>query len=91
MTAGLSFANNAFSMGANGFTTANRYPRQVVNANDTVLTMVQGPSIGINAATNGTNGAYIGWRYECGALTFFSSNGIAAPAVGFAIDKPLGV
>jgi len=85
--------NNNFSMGANGFSTANRYPRQVVNPFDTVLTMVEGGSIAINAAASGTNGARITWRFECGALTASSgpNDPVALPSEGFAIDRPLGI
>jgi hypothetical protein len=87
----MSFENNVFAMGGNGFSTANRYPRQVANSADAVLTMVQGRSISVNAAIAGTNGANISWRFECGALTFFSDGGTTVPAAGFATDKPVGV
>lgn len=91
MTAGLSFRNNVFSMGANGFSTANRYPRQVANAADTVLTMVQGPSFAFNATLESTTNARISWRFECGALTYFYENVAPVPAVGFAVDKPIAL
>lgn len=95
MTAGLSFANNVFSMGANGFSTDNRYPRQVANSSDTVMTMVEGDSTRINASPvpggGGVNSINLAWRFECGTLTYTSGNGVTAPAVGFAIDRPIGV
>ena len=91
MSTGMSFRDNVFSMGANGFSTVNRYPRQVANSADTVLTMVQGRSISVNATVAGTNGANISWRFECGALTFFSNGGTTVPAAGFATDKLVGV
>jgi|JI10StandDraft_1071094.scaffolds.fasta_scaffold2570867_2 hypothetical protein len=87
----MSFENNVFAMGGNGFSTANRYPRQVANSADAVLTMVEGRSISVNAAIAGTNGANISWRFECGALTFFSNGGTTVPAAGFATDKEVGV
>lgn len=88
----MSFRDNVFSMGANGFSTVNRYPRQVANPGDTVLTMVEGPTILINAAISGTNGARIAWRFECGALTAVGPNDpVALPSAGFAIDRPIGV
>lgn len=88
----LSFANNVFSMGSNGFSTANRYPRQVALEADTLLTMVQGPSFAFNAVASGSTAVNISWRFECGALTFFTSEGAApTPAEGFATDKPLGI
>lgn len=88
----MSFRDNVFSMGANGFSTVNRYPRQVANPGDTVLTMVEGPTILINAAISGTNGARIAWRFECGALTATGPrDGVTTPAAGFAIDRPIGL
>ncbi len=88
----MSFRNNVFSMGSNGFSTANRYPRQVALAADTVMTMVQGRSFAFNAVQQGPNGIAISWRYECGALTFSENNRNATiPTAGFAIDKPIAV
>jgi hypothetical protein len=80
--------NNVFSMG-DSFTTANRYPRQVANPIDTVMTMVEGPSIAITAAQQGKNGMDIRWRYECGSLTF--TNAAPGQLVNFAIDRPIAV
>ena len=87
----LSFANNVFSMGSNGFSTANRYPRQVVNPADTVLTMVQGPSFSFNVLLSGSTSVGISWRFECGSLTFFSNGGTTVPSAGFAADRSIGV
>lgn len=91
MTTGLIFENNVFSMGSNGFSTANRYPRQVASAADTVLTMVQGPSFSFNVLFSGSTSVGVSWRFECGALTFFSNGGTTVPSAGFAVDKPVGV
>lgn len=91
MSTGMSFRNNVFSMGVNGFSTANRYPRQVANAGDTVLTMVQGPSFSFNVLLSGSTSVGISWRFECGALTFFSNGGTTIPSAGFAVDRPMGV
>jgi hypothetical protein len=88
---GMSFRNNVFSMGANGFSTANRYPRQVALPADAVLTMVQGPSFAFNASLSGSVGVSISWRFECGALTFSSENFAPVPPAGFAVDKPIGL
>ena len=84
------FRSNVFSMG-DQFTTANSYPRQVANPADTVMTMVQGASIAINAAASGANGAQISWRFEGGALTFSGASSTAIPSAGFATDRPIGV
>lgn len=80
--------NNVFSMG-NQFTTANSYPRQVANPLDTVMTMVEGASVAFVVAGTGSVTRVIGWRFECGALTF--ANASSPPATGFAIDRPIGV
>jgi hypothetical protein len=89
MTAGLLFTGSTFSMGANGFSTANRYPRQVANPADTMLTMVEGPSMAIVVIGSGSSQAY-GWRFECGDLTFTGSSS-TVPSAGFAVDKPVGL
>ncbi len=88
---GLRIANGALSLGANGFSTAYRYLRQVTSPADKVMTMVEGPSVAFQVAILGSSARqYIGWRYECGSLTFTGAFNGTAPASGFAIDKDVG-
>ena len=92
MTIGITFNGTDMIIGANGFSTENRYVRQVADPLDAVMTMVEGPSIAINTGVSGSNG-YFAWRFECGALTMAGgSNGVVtAPAAGFAVDRVIAL
>lgn len=91
MSNGLRIANGVFSIGANGFSTAYRYLRQVANPADKALTMVQGPSIVFRVKVLGSAAQqFIAWRYECGALTFSGGYNATHPSPGFAVDKDVG-
>lgn len=78
-------------MGANGFSTAYRYLRQVASSADKVMTMVQGSSIAVQVE-NSSSGTYqyVSWRFECGALTFVGQGSASVPAAGFAVDRDVG-
>lgn len=89
MTTGLQLTPTSMTIGANEFSTANRYPRQVALLADAIATMVEGPSISVNMGGSGTQGFSL--RYECGDLTKVAGRSGSTIATGFAVDKPIGV
>ena len=87
MATGVIFTGTDFIMGANGFSTQNRYVRQVANPANAMMAMVEGPSIAISFETEGSTFTF-NWRYECGSLTRVGGNpSVGPPAAGFATDR----
>lgn len=79
MATGIEFTGGDFTIGANGFSTANRYIRQVANPADGMAWMVEGPSIRLLFSPT----PY--WLFECGPYAIGSLH----PDFygGFAIDR----
>lgn len=91
MTNGLKITPTMMSIGANEFSTANRYPRQVALLADAIATMVEGPSMSVSMVPSGGSAQAVSWRFECGDLTKAGGYSGAGIATGFAVDKPIGV
>lgn len=89
MTTGLRITPTSMTIGANEFSTANRYPRQVALLADAIATMVEGGSMSVTTVSGGS-GRYVCWRYECGSLTKVGGQS-PSPESGFAVNKPIGV
>lgn len=65
MAIAIEFNGTDLTIGSNGFSTLNRYIRQVANSADGVMWMVQGPSLAINYLAQGVSDR-VNWRFECG-------------------------
>lgn len=65
------------------FDSAFRYIREVVNSDEAVMTMVQGPTIRIIPGSSSTD-----WVFECGDYKIAQN---ASPALGFADSRAIAL
>lgn len=95
MAIAIEFNGTDLTIGSNGFSTLNRYIRQVANSADGVMWMVEGPSLAINYKAQSVSDR-VNWRFECGALTYESVEYLFTPgdtnvANGFATSRLIAV
>lgn len=85
---GIEFNGTDLIITPNGFSTENRYIREVANTTGASW-MVEGPSMSISVETIGQSS--YNWRFEVGPYTVAGGAAHPPPAAGFAIDKAVKI
>lgn len=89
MAVAIQFDGTDLTIGSNGFSTTNRYIRQVANSADGMMWMVEGPHMKIQYYSPGGG---VTWRYESGDLSYVFPgyspyNDANAPSAGFSTSR----